>query len=290
MPYLFLTLGTVSSALVPLCGRLFRTQNASRSHVDRLYNVLVPAGGVLAWLILYLFAPSFEPTVLIYSALYGAAYFLCNVGVMGALKHGSTSLTALMLQVALVIVSVWGFFFWDTPFTVTVGVGLVLILVSLFLCIFEPGEKKNGDGSFWKWVFFAFLGFAGNGVGTIVVKYQQMDFGGEHVSLFMTFGCLFAVILSTLPLFGEEKKEWGACLRTSWYTPLLSGASTMAANGFVILTLGTNLSPAIIYPVVAVGGLMITTLISLIFFREKLRPMQWVGFLIGAVAILLLNL
>ena len=289
MPYLLLMLGTTFSSMVPLCGRLFRTQNASRTHVDCLYNALVPLGCFLAWGVLYLFAFSFDPAVLIYSAIYGISYFLCNIGMMGALKYGSTSLTALMLQMALVVAAVWGFFFWDTPFTVTVGVGTVLIVIALVLCIFEPGEKKGG-GSLGKWLFFASVGLIGNAGGNIVIKYQQMNFGGEHIPMFMTFGCLVAIILSMIPAIREDKSDWKGAIRASWYAPLLSGISTMGANGFVVLTLGTDLSPAIIYPVVAVGGLMITTLISLIFFREKLRPMQWVGFGIGAVAILLLNL
>ena len=69
-----------------------------------------------------------------------------------------------------------------------------------------------------------------------------------------------------------------------------AGVSNFGLNVFVILLAGTTLSPAIIYPVVGVGGLMLTTLFGVVVLREKLKWWQWIGLLIGAGAILLLSL
>ena len=46
----------------------------------------------------------------------------------------------------------------------------------------------------------------------------------------------------------------------------------------------------IIYPGLAVGGLMFTTLVALLCFRDRLRPAQWWGLGVGAVALVLLNM
>ena len=50
------------------------------------------------------------------------------------------------------------------------------------------------------------------------------------------------------------------------------------------------MSPVILYPGMAVGGLMLTVLFSFFGFKERLRPLQWCGLAAGAVALVLLNL
>ena len=64
----------------------------------------------------------------------------------------------------------------------------------------------------------------------------------------------------------------------------------MLSNTFILLMIKAQLSSSIIYPTVAVGGLILTILISLISFKERLRPLQWCGIVIGSVALVLLNL
>jgi len=59
---------------------------------------------------------------------------------------------------------------------------------------------------------------------------------------------------------------------------------------FVLVLVKQQMSPVILYPDVAVGGLIITTLFATLLFREKLQPMQWLGLFVGAVALVLLNL
>ena len=106
----------------------------------------------------------------------------------------------------------------------------------------------------------------------------------------MFFGVLFATVVCVVISLREDKKKWGKAFRSSWMFPALTGASSVISNVFILLLVKYKMSPVIIYPGVAVGGLMITILISSTFFREKLRPMQWCGLLVGAVALILLNL
>ena len=60
-------------------------------------------------------------------------------------------------------------------------------------------------------------------------------------------------------------------LRRAWPYPMAAGVSNAALNLLVIALAGSSLSPGLIYPVIAVGGLTITTLCSALLFREKLQ-------------------
>ena len=97
---------------------------------------------------------------------------------------------------------------------------------------------------------------------------------------------LFCFVFS----LGETKENWKRAVKQSWVFPALSGISSAGSNLFILLLVKCQMSPVILYPGIAVGGLIITTLIAFFGFREKLRPQQWAGIAFGAVALVLLNL
>ena len=106
----------------------------------------------------------------------------------------------------------------------------------------------------------------------------------------MLFGVLFSAIVCLLLGLRGPRGGWGTALRRGWYGPFLAGVSSATANVCILQLIRWQMSSTIIYPGIAVGGLMITTLISLIFFRERLSVTAWLGLAVGAVALVLLNL
>lgn len=289
MEYLYLLMAMTFSATITIGGRLYNDRNKERSNTSLLYNVLSAVANAFVWLVLWIFDFSFDAKVLPYCGLLGIFVGLFNMGMIGALKYGSTSVTALVKQMALVGISVWGFVFWDAQLSWMTGIGLVLVVIALVLCLVN---KKDGvqSGSFWKWAFYAVLITVGNaGIG-IVLRYQQMAFDYQHKNMFMFFGVLFGAVFCALLALREDKKHWKAAIRSSWMFSALAGSSSALSNVFIILMIQQQMSASIIYPGIAVGGLMITTIISFVGFRERLRPLQWVGLAIGAVALALLNL
>ena len=108
--------------------------------------------------------------------------------------------------------------------------------------------------------------------------------------MLMFFGVFFAAIVCFLISLTENKTNWRATIKNTWYCPAFAGISSTVCNVFILLLVKSDMSPVIMYPGIAVGGLMITIIISLVFFRDKLRRMQWWGLAIGAVALVLLNL
>lgn len=289
MAYCYLILAMTFSAMITVGGRLYNNRTKDFPNVSSLYNILVPIFGSLGWLVLWAFDFSFEIKVLPYSILYGLSYCCFTIGMLGALKAGSTSITALVKQVALVGVSIWGFVFWNTPFTLTSAIGIILIVVSLALCLItkEPGAASKNT---FKWFFFAALITVGNAGCAIIQRYQQMAFDYQYKNMFMFFGVFFTSLVCFLLALKEDKRNWGTAFKTSWRFPALTGLSSAASNVFILLLVKHQMSPVIIYPGIAVGGLMITTIISLLFFREKLRRMQWYGLAVGAAALVLINL
>ena len=198
------------------------------------------------------------------------------------------ALSSLIMQLSMISTTVWGFFFWESEITASVIVGLLLVIVALVLCLYTgkdgEGEKKRISA---KWLLYISLFFVGNSVGTITQRTQQLDFDSAYGDFFMTVatGVSFAVCLFVY--LKSDKTDTKKILEGSWYIPLLCGAFNFFQNLFVII-LATLLSANIVYPVLMIGSLAITSIFSIAIFKERMNWWQWVGVVVGAIAIALL--
>ena len=98
---------------------------------------------------------------------------------------------------------------------------------------------------------------------------------------------IFSLSITAVMFFIGDKTDAVAILRKSWFYPVLTGILNALMNLFVMIM--ANLLPSsVVYPVISVGGLILTVLASLLLFKEKLRPAQWAGMGLGCVSVILL--
>jgi len=205
------------------------------------------------------------------------------------LACGSVSLTAFVKQLSLIAVAFWGFFFWDTPLSVTTIIGMVLIVAALYLC-FKPDKAHHGERVSLKWVIFSLMLLVGNAGCSITQKYQQKLFDAQHGNMFMFFGVLISVFVSLIMYLRGKKCRLRDISKVSLVFPILGGISSGFLNLFILLLINSTMSESIIFPGIAVGGLIFTTIYSLAVYREELYPRQWAGLGVGALALVFLNL
>ena len=124
---------------------------------------------------------------------------------------------------------------------------------------------------------------------SIVQKSQHIAFDGEHGAMLMFFGLLVAALICLAYFFLTEKPNVQKMVKTTWWYPVGAGTSSALGNLFVIL-LATRLSSNLVYPTLAVGCLAVTSLGTVVLFKEKLAWWQWVGVLVGTVAVALLSI
>lgn len=290
MAYLYLVIALIGCSFASVIGAFFNKKNTDKKSPTTLYNFVYCLAAFVCWAILFAFEPSFDIAVLPYSIGFGICYAVCNIGLINALRTGPVSLTTLMLQLALIGTTMWGFFFWGTKFTVLTGIGLVLVVVSLWLCLYTKSPEKSQNRISIKWIIFVLMAFAGNAGCAIIQRSQQIAFENKHGNMLMMFALAFAVLSTFIHYITGEKSDTKTILKKSAVLPILAGIGNVVSNLCIILLAKTTMSPSIIYPVIAVGGLSITSIFSLLFFKEKLRPMQWIGMVVGAVAVVILSI
>ena len=293
MDYLYLFFGMVGMGGLSVFAAFYNRKNAQREGVSRLYTLLVVIFAFLGWCVLYAFDFSFEPKVLLFSVFYGVGYATAMLGMIGALSSGSVALTAFVKQFSFVFVSIWGYFVrWDS-FTLPAAFGIAAIVLSMLLCLVSgKGEKREGRPAVTlKWLLFASMLLGGNVLCSLLQKYEQLAYPGEHKSMMMVFGVGFAIFFAFLFTLKEKKTHWHAAIKTSFQFPLLAGACSALLNLSILLLANSEvISSGLAFSGMAVGGLVLTMIADLLFFRERLSLRQWIGMVLGTGALVFLNI
>ena len=290
MPYMFLASSVICVALASILGAAFNKKNTDKRSPTTLYNLVYCIAAFIGWAVLYATDPSFDIAVLPYSLGFGLCYALCNIGLINALRTGPVSLTSLLLQLSLIGTTIWGFFFWETKFSILTGIGLALVVIALWLCLYTKSNKNQRNKISLKWLIFAAMSFAGNAGCAIIQRTQQQQFENKHGNMLMLFALAFSTVFCLIHYLVCDKSDTKKILKSSSVFPIVSGLANFVSNLCIILLASTTLSPGIIYPVLAVGSLSLTSLFSLVIFKEKLHPMQWIGMAVGTVAVVLLSI
>lgn len=169
-----------------------------------------------------------------------------------------------------------------------VVVGLVLVIVAVTLCLYT--NERDGQKVSLKWLFYVFLAVIGNAGCSIVQRTQQLQYNGAHGKMLMLFATGFSALVYSVVFLKSDKSDATTLLKTSWWTPVCAGVCNLILNILVMLMALTTLSPNLIYPVIGVGSIAIVIVFSLLVFKEKMKWWQWIGVIVGIIAIALLSI
>ena len=91
-------------------------------------------------------------------------------------------------------------------------------------------------------------------------------------------------------LFFGERCRLGEIKKSSFFFPIVGGVSSALLNLLILVLISTALSESIIFPGIAVGGLILTILFSILIYKEKINLYRWIGLFVGAISLVFLNL
>ena len=282
MPYLCLISSVFFVSFVSIFGGFYNRKNDGKKGASSLYNLLIIGTVFVGWMVLFLSDLQVEWSVLPYAFLFGIFYAVCAISTIYALKTGPILLTSLMLQLSLIAVAIWGFIVgWESPRWWT-WLGLALVALALWLCLYS-GEKDGGRFSL-KWLTYVLIMFFGNAGCSIVQKTQQRAYDGQYGNFLMFSAMIIAVGVCLVLYFRDDKTDSKEIIKTSLPLPVIAGVGNVLMNLSVMYMATSALSPSLIYPVIAVGSLIVTTLFSAFVFKEKMQWWQWLGVAVGMLA------
>ena len=230
--------------------------------------------------------PVWNAALLPYALFFALSYGTASIFGVLALSCGPLSLTALISSFSLMIPTFYGLLFLQDPVSFGLYPGLALLAASLFL-INKKG--KHEDRLSLKWFVYVLLAFLGNGLCSVAQAMQQKHFQGQFKNEFMIMALAFVVMIMGVAALLKERRDLGDYCKAGWYLSLGCGALNGMVNLFVMILTGL-MSVSLMFPLISVGGIVVTFTVSKVFYKEKLSTAQHIGFLLGIGAIVFLNL
>lgn len=236
-----------------------------------------------------------SPDTWLYGALFGALFAATLLFYNLALETGPLSYTAFYFSSSMLISALAGIFLFHETMR-AVPYAVILFLIAFFLLNF-PGEgQKNTEKPNKKWYLYCFLTFLCNGSLSVVQKSHQIVLQGTEAPGLTVAGFSFAAVfclLLWLLLFLSGKKRGLSknpvpMLRKNLLPIVLVGLSSLSGN-FLLIYLAGRTSASYLFPLVQGSIIVGVTLISVLFFKEKLSLQGKIGLLTGIAAIVIIN-
>lgn len=210
------------------------------------------------------------------SGFYLTAVTIQQVGVATA------SVFQRMSLLLTVLVAVW--FFGET-WNVAKIAGLVLALLAVLLVNYVPGDQKGVGWSRWLLPALVLLLSACVEVGLQYGQRNLLDSAADEPR-FVTGIFLSAGILGLFFLLVWGKRKGLRLGVPELVGGLVLGIPNYFSIYFIVAALGTGLGGSVVYPMVNVGSILLATGGAVLFFKERLSGLNWLGLGLALAAIL----
>ena len=228
---------------------------------------------------------NFDIGIIPYSIAFAISYTAGVVGSVMAIASGPLSLTSLIVSFSLMLPTLYGLIFLNDPISIGLFPGLALLAASLFLINKRDKDVKINT----KWVISVIFAFLGNGFCTISQKMEQLAFDGGYKNEFMIIALVITAIICFVMMMVKERD----ILKVQKWDGYALGLFCGALNGMVnllVMILSGLMPVSLMFPIISAGGIVATFIISQVFYKEKLSKLQLIGFILGTVSVVLLNL
>ncbi len=249
-----------------------------------LFTMAVSLAALVFFVVSSGFSLNFTISILPYSVGFAVSYAAATCALVYAVRCGSLAITNLILSYSLIIPTLYGIIFLKDNIGFNTYIGIALLLISLFMLNKKDSDEKVNFSV--KWLVFALISFVGNGMCSTVQKIQQMKFEGAYKSEFMIVALLIVSIIMFIGAIvqGNIKKEIKGCVKYATACGIANGGVNL-----LVMILSGLVPNAILFPTLSAGGIVLSFIIAVFIYKEKLSKVQLVGYLVGIVSVILLN-
>jgi len=286
-----LLLATLGTGIHQIEGVMIKKYNSKHKKGGFIFTALISLFAMLFFFVTDKGGLNFPPEMIPYGIASGAFYCMASFLTYVAYGCGSFVLTNLFLSYSLLFSVGYGLFVLGESATVLTYIGLGLMMISVFLV---RGVKKDSAAEektkiSLKWVICIALSVIGSGMFGVMQKLQQVKFEKSCDNEFMIVTLGFSAAVLLIAGIIMNGKDLLYILRHGGLYASAAGVSNGATN-LLNLVVNAMIPISIAAPTRSGVKIVISFLISLFIFKEKLTKRQIAGVVIGAAALILLNL
>ena len=202
-------------------------------------------------------------------------------------QRAGVAVTSVVQRISLLLSVGFAVLYYDEPLGWRQGIGVLLGVAAVVLTVrFERSAAQGSRRGVWVLPLAVFL-VAGAIESLLTVAQRSFGAGGDvsfTVGLFLwagTLGLVYAVVRP--PADGSPRLRW---------RDVVGGIALGIPNFFsihlILVALDGGLDASTVFPVLNVSTIVLSALLALLLFGQRLSPKQWAGVAVAAVAIALL--
>ena len=302
MGYLFILLAVGAAEVEHTLQKTYKKKHGNGAPI--LFTSFVALFSFLFFLGKYLITDTskgdFTPAIIPYALAGAFCYCVASVAACIAYQTGPFAITSLIFSFSIMITSAAGIVFFEEAYSYLTFIGFALVVVSIILVSpiklnfrrtpEQNAEKPTEKKKFSKvWLITVILNVVLSPTYSIITKLQQKTFDNtvNNEFIIMAIGISAFVLLGT-GIFMAKGEALSTIKKCAPYA-----ATAGVANGFnnmLGLILNTLLPLSIISPTRSIVSKLVTYSIAFFAFKERFSKRQIAGIVIGAVAVLLINI
>ena len=227
-----------------------------------------------------------SPEILIYAAVYGVLLILAQWFYTKALFGGNTALCSTVYSMGFILPTLSGAIFWSEELFFFDILGII----SAIAAIIVSGVAKRGDGkkSSLNYVFPLIIAMLASGGLGIVQKLQQSSPCADQKGIFLVVSFLLAALISFVAAIFGKRSEKRIC--ASRFAIAACVGVFFGCCNLLNTTLAGMLKSAIFFPTLNIGVILLSMLLGVIFYKERLRAKEISVLILGGISIILLNI
>ena len=226
---------------------------------------------------------------------FGVTTALQQLFTLKAYETGPFAYTTVIMSLSTIIPTFSGHFIWGEEIAPVQILGIILMFVCIICSVNNGPNTKSHSKSSARWLINTSIAFLCSGLIGVMQKFHQsseykLELDGFLIIAFaISFTYSLALFFVTASKQQTDKRQFAKTeLKCAMLIIMLLCGIGDALNNKINLYLSGIIDSAIFFPVVNGGNLILTTISSILIFKEKLSLQKWIGIAIGIIAVILL--
>jgi len=285
---IFLVLSILASTIILILFKLFDRYNVNTLQAIVVNYITACASGLITYN-----APIKISEIISAKWFFGALALgflfisIFNVMALTAQRNG-LSVASVAAKMSVIIPVIFGIYVYNEGYGIQKIVGVLLALIAVYLTSIKSKSSINTN----KGLLLPAILFLGSGIIDTSIKFLETTYVGENgIPIFSATIFFFAGIIGIVILIQKSLKKSYKFDIKSIYGGVALGIVNYASIYYLLKALqyeGTESST--IFTINNVAIVMLSTLIGLMLFHEKLYIKNWIGIITAIVSIVLVTL
>lgn len=280
----YLLLSILSAVLLYVCFRLIGTYKLDKLQVIASNYFVAVILGISIWQEPIVPKVIFNSSWFFVAIVIGISFIIMfYLFALSSAKAG-IAITAVSSKMSVLIPVIAGFLFYGDSISYIKVLAIVLALFS-FLLVFWKRKRVKID---YRILLLPILIFLGSGINDLLTKHAHYNYLMNDEALFLTTIFFFSFIFSLISVAAITIIKGQQISGVSLLFGLIVGVVNFGTMYYLLKAL-SQFEASVLFPILNVSVVLASSVIGILFFKERLTKLNWAGVLMAALSIVLIS-